>query len=214
METPIQKIINDYLKKTGKTKKQLALDCDVSQPYIGMLSNGKLSNVSLEKISSLAKGMGMKPAELSSLLSGAKNYSNVRNLSEAGFTMIPLFSSLSCGTGILVDENAESFVPMPDQWKSPGKRYFANTASGDSMLNANIHDGDVLIFERTDDLENGEIGSFWYDGENYCKTFRQVNGDTVVLESANPQYDPIVINLKDSDFRILGRLKYQMAIRS
>ena len=127
---------------------------------------------------------------------------------------IPLYSSISCGTGLFVDDNVEDYIAVPDKYIKKGIEYFANTASGDSMIGKGIKDGDVLVFEKTNVLNNGEIGSFCLDlNEAVCKVFRKLPNGMIVLESANDKYDPIVVDLTDETcFRIVGRYKFKFSI--
>lgn len=119
---------------------------------------------------------------------------------------IPLYSQLCCGTGIFVDENIEDYIVIPDRMVKNGKEYFANTAIGDSMIGKGINEGDIIIFEKTNALENGNIGAFCInDGNCVCKIFRKLKNGIIILESANDNYDPIEVDLTDDCFRIIGK---------
>lgn len=209
----LSEIINDYLKSNGYTITELARRSGLSATYIGKLKRGNMGNPSADALEKLADGMGISTGELSSKLKD-QTFSKVAKNKIIGYELIPLFSGLSCGSGAFIDEDAENFIPIPDAWRRPNKSYFANEADGDSMTGREIHDGDILIFERADVLDNGEIGSFSLNGQCLCKTFRRLTKDTVLLESANPKYEPIYVDLKkDKDFRVIGRLAYQITKR-
>ena len=124
------------------------------------------------------------------------------------FIQIPLFQSISCGTGAFVDENIEEYVSIPSRMLRRGKEYFANYAQGDSMINQNINDGDLIIFERCNTIENGQIGSFSLDGEEAtCKIFKKDSKTgIVVLLHANDKYDPIPVAPDNPNFRVIGKL--------
>lgn len=121
---------------------------------------------------------------------------------------IPLYSSICCGMGLFVEENIEDYIAVPDRYINSNKEYFANIAKGDSMIGKGINDGDTLIFEKTNVLESGQIGSFCINDGNdcVCKIFRRLNNGMIVLESANPKYDPIIIDVTNECFRIIGKL--------
>lgn len=121
---------------------------------------------------------------------------------------IPLYSEICCGHGLFVDEQIEDYIAIPDRYIKKGREYFANVASGDSMIGKSINDGDVLVFEKTNVLSNGDIGSFCIGDDYVCKIFRQLNNGLIILESANDKYEPIEIDLADESqcFRIVGRL--------
>lgn len=120
---------------------------------------------------------------------------------------IPLFARLSCGTGSFVDEDIIEYISLPDTILKPNKEYFANYAKGDSMIDAGINDGDLLVFEKTNVLDNGSIGAFCVDNEEaVCKRIRKSEQGLIMLLPANEKYDPIIIDVKDTCFRIVGKL--------
>lgn len=121
---------------------------------------------------------------------------------------IPLYTDICCGNGLFVDDQIEDYIAIPDRYIKKGREYFANVASGDSMIGKSINDGDVLVFEKTNVLSNGDIGSFCIGDEYVCKVYRQLNNGLIILESANDKYEPIEIDLSDESqcFRIIGKL--------
>ena len=121
---------------------------------------------------------------------------------------IPLFENISCGTGMFIDDIPEDYITIPDRYLTKSHTYFANMAKGDSMLGKGINDGDTLIFERTNVLQNGDIGSFCINDEKaVCKIFRKFPNGIILLESANEAYQPIMIDVTKGDcFRIIGKL--------
>lgn len=127
---------------------------------------------------------------------------------------VPLYSAISCGTGIFVDDNIEEYLYIPDKLLKKGKDYFAVTAVGDSMVGKGIKSGDILVFEKTQILENGEIGSFCIDDNDaVCKVFRRLSNGIILLESANDKYAPIEIDVsRDTCFRIIGRYKFKLSV--
>ena len=120
---------------------------------------------------------------------------------------MPLFARLSCGTGSFVDDDVIEYISLPDTILNSNKEYFANYAKGDSMIGAGINDGDLLVFEKTNILDNGNIGAFCVDNEEaVCKRFRKSEQGLIMLLPANEKYDPIIIDVKDTCFRIVGKL--------
>lgn len=120
---------------------------------------------------------------------------------------IPLYARLSCGTGSFIDEDIIEYISLPDTILNPNKEYFANYAKGDSMIDAGINDGDLLVFEKTNILENGNIGAFCIDNEEaVCKRFRKSEQGLIMLLPANEKYDPIIIDVENTCFRVVGKL--------
>lgn len=120
---------------------------------------------------------------------------------------IPLYARLSCGTGGFVDEDIIEYISLPDTILKPNKEYFANYAKGDSMIGAGINDGDLLVFEKTNVLDNGNIGAFCVDNEEaICKRFRKSEQGLIMLLPANENYDPIIVDVENTCFRVVGKL--------
>lgn len=82
------------------------------------------------------------------------------------------------------------------------------------MIGKGIKSGDILVFEKTQILENGEIGSFCIDDNDaVCKVFRRLSTGIILLESANDKYEPIEIDVsRDTCFRIIGRYKFKLSV--
>lgn len=124
---------------------------------------------------------------------------------------ILIYGALSCGTGLFVEDEVIGHVSIPlAMLPSKSAEYFAQYASGDSMEGVGIFDGDLLVFEKTAALDNGQIGCFCID-ENVatCKKFSRIGG-SVMLMPANDKYQPIIISPENECFRILGRQVLRM----
>ncbi|NNU89799.1 transcriptional repressor LexA [Anoxybacillus sp. CHMUD] len=122
------------------------------------------------------------------------------------FTKLPIVGAVSCGNGVLAYQEIEGYEEVPTSWLNGGE-YFFLRAKGDSMINARIMDGDLLLIRRQDDVENGEIAAVLIDDEIVLKRVYKTNG-TIILQSENPMYKPIILNRNDmKDVRIIGKLK-------
>lgn len=131
----------------------------------------------------------------------------VTNLLNVNFIKVPLYNDISCGNGAFVDDNIIDYVSVPDDNMNSSVEYFAQKAKGDSMQEAGIEDGDICVFEKTNTIEDNKIGCFCIDdGIATCKKFKK-GTSFIQLIPMNRAYDPIVIDLQDSNFRILGKLK-------
>ena len=119
---------------------------------------------------------------------------------------VPLYDSISCGTGGFVDDNIIDYVSLPAEMFSSKKEYFAQYAHGDSMINANINNGDLIIFEKTSSVSNGMIGCFCIDDNTAtCKRLSMTNGQIILLPE-NPSYSPIIANVET--FKCVGKLAF------
>lgn len=72
---------------------------------------------------------------------------------------IPVVGNIACGEPILAEENIECEVDIPDNIRAD----FALRCKGPSMINAGIHDGDIVYIRRQDEVENGQIAAVIID---------------------------------------------------
>ncbi|MCX8045739.1 MAG: transcriptional repressor LexA [Anoxybacillus gonensis] len=122
------------------------------------------------------------------------------------FTKLPIVGAVSCGNGVLAYQEIEGYEEVPTSWLNGGE-YFFLRAKGDSMINARIMDGDLLLIRRQEDVESGEIAAVLIDDEIVLKRVYKTNG-TIILQSENPKYQPIVVQKSDmKNVRIIGKLK-------
>lgn len=123
------------------------------------------------------------------------------------FIRIPLYSTLCCGDGGFNGDNIIEMVAVPSKGLNPNLEYFAQIADGESMKDAGIGDGDLLVFERVDKVDNGVIGCFCIDlNKAMCKKYKEQDG-MIILMPMNNEYDPKFIDPLNSHFRCLGKLK-------
>ncbi len=123
------------------------------------------------------------------------------------FIKIPLYEPISCGTGAFVEDNIIDYIAVPDDGLNPYKEYFAQIADGNSMIDVGIANGDIIVFEKSNTIDDGKIGCFCIDeGVATCKKIKK-GPSFIQLIPANPKYDPIVIDLNNTNFRVVGILK-------
>lgn len=122
--------------------------------------------------------------------------------SRAQTVKIPLIGSVACGMPIFADENIEAEVSISVKMIKSGYKYFLLRAEGDSMNEAGIEDGDLLLIRQQQDAENGDRILALIDEEATVKEYNK-SGEMVVLKpkSTNKMHQPIILT---SDFRIQG----------
>jgi repressor LexA len=86
---------------------------------------------------------------------------------------------------------------------APGKESFVLKVKGDSMIDAGILDGDLVVVHRQDTAQNGDIVCALINGEATLKKYLK-KGDTITLKAENKNYPPIRVS--GGEFRILGKL--------
>lgn len=114
---------------------------------------------------------------------------------------VPLLGTIACGEPILAAENIEDNVEVPENIHAD----FALRCKGDSMINARIHDGDIVYIRQQPAVNNGEIAAVLIGDEATLKRV-YVYEDHVVLQPENPAYEPLVyFGETMSTVRILGK---------
>lgn len=114
---------------------------------------------------------------------------------------IPMFSNIAAGSPIEINDNIEGDFYLPKYWLERGKKSFILRVKGDSMVDKNICDGDLVVIKRQETANNNEIVAASLDGEATLKTLN-LNGKSPRLMPANSLYSPI--ELENKDVSILG----------
>src|ERR1051326_1367303 len=107
---------------------------------------------------------------------------------------LPLVGSVPCGMPVLAEENIEAFIPVSVNIARGGGRYFLLRAQGDSMNEAGIEEGDILLVRQQESAENGDRVVAVINDEVTVKEFHREK-DVVVLKpkSRNKKHRPIVV---------------------
>lgn len=114
---------------------------------------------------------------------------------------IPIVGTIAAGTPILAEENIEDYFVIDNQVNAD----FGLKVKGDSMINANIFDGDIVFIRQQPTLENGEIGAILLDDEATLKRFSKKE-NSVILQAENPSMTDWPRIYTDGNIRILGKL--------
>lgn len=198
----IGEIIKKLRERKGLTQEELAMKVGyTSATTINKIESGT-NKLKQEKIKIFADVLECTVSELL----GIDEINNLHPVSLIDIRKIPLYDSISCGTGGFVGDNIIDYVSLPAEMFSSKKEYFAQYAHGDSMINANINDGDLVIFEKTSSVTNGMIGCFCVDDNiATCKRLSMTNGQIILLPE-NPSYSPIIANVET--FKCIGKLAF------
>ncbi|SFS12669.1 transcriptional repressor LexA [Yoonia litorea] len=120
-----------------------------------------------------------------------------------GATELPLMGRIAAGVPIEAISEATTNVSVPQSMLGGGDHY-ALEVRGDSMIDAGINDGDVVVIRETTVADNGDIVVALVEGhEATLKRFRR-NGSAIALEAANPAYETRVF--RDDQVKVQGRL--------
>ncbi len=101
---------------------------------------------------------------------------------------VPMLGRIAAGTPIEALQNNTHNVSVPMEMMATGDHY-ALEVQGDSMIQAGILDGDVVVIQRSDTATNGDIVVALVDSNEATLKRLRKRGETVALEAANPAYE-------------------------
>lgn len=189
-------------KNKGLTQSDVAKYIGISQNNYSYWENGKvkIDNATLLK---LADFFGVS---VDYLLGRETSEEDKRIQAIGGFNvpdkyLIPIVGQVVAGKPIESPENIEGYVYIEQK---NAQEYFALRVSGDSMINAGIVPGALLIVHKQNVADNGDIIVASIDGESTVKRYKENNG-AVFLMPENSAYSPILITEKTA-FYIFGKV--------
>ena len=119
---------------------------------------------------------------------------------------IPILGKIAAGVPIFAAEQREDLIPVRPEWlAAKGGEVFALRVSGDSMIEAHIADGDLVLVRKQASAAAGDIVAALVDDEATVKRFA-VEGGTIVLKPEHPTMKPIVVDPQKAELRILGKV--------
>ena len=170
------------------------------------LKNYIHSNHHSPTIRQMMKAMGLKsPAPIQSRLkhlqekgciSWQEGKARTLKLKDEIFGGVPILGSIAAGGLIETFDDIEEKLDLTCILNR--KDVFALTVNGDSMIDAQISNGDTVLMEKIKDsfsVKNGNIVSAYVPGMGTTLKYFIKKGNQVSLEAANPNYEPIIVNL-------------------
>jgi repressor LexA len=119
-------------------------------------------------------------------------------------TDIPLVGRIAAGVPIEAINQRDASVAVPGQMLSGAGEHYALEVKGDSMIDAGINDGDVVVIRETAVADNGDIVvALVEDHEATLKRYMR-KGNTIALEAANPAYETRIFT--EDQVKVQGKL--------
>lgn len=128
-------------------------------------------------------------------------------LAGKGAVKVPLVGTITAGQPITAVEDITDYINFHEQ-KSYSGELFALKVRGESMINAAILDGDIVIIEKCPVVSNGEIAAVMVDGgEATVKTFYKEKGH-YRLQPENDTMDSIIVDECEIIGRVVSVIRY------
>ena len=186
--------IRYYLKRYGKTQKEICKDLGFKEMTFSDWVNAK-TYPRIDKIEKMANYFHVQKADLVE-----EKRKPLKNIVPIERRMVPIIGQIAAGKPILADEHIEAFLPCDTGVQAD----FGLIVSGDSMIGADIHDGDVVFIRSQPIVDDGQIAAVRIDDDATLKRFYK-NPDGCTLVSMNPQYPPMIFNSDNCDsIQIIG----------
>ncbi len=117
-----------------------------------------------------------------------------------GSVSVPILGAIAAGEPLMAEELIEGYLQVRPEL-ARGRSLFALRVRGDSMINAGILENDLVLLEKTETVENGEIAAVWLeDAATVKRVFREAGG--IRLQPENDRLRPVYVR----ECRILGRV--------
>lgn len=186
-------------KALGLTLKEAAAKIGTSVGSLNKWENGVTKRIDHQDIVRIAEALDCNILWLLDMDNAITLDGVLEEIPEA--KTVPIIGEIACGDPVLAVENHDGQASIPAD--SPAD--FALRCSGDSMINARIFPGDLVLIRQQSDVDSGEIAAILLDGEATLKRVFKYK-ERVELRPENPLYPviqvegPALIN-----FRILGK---------
>jgi repressor LexA len=115
---------------------------------------------------------------------------------------IPLVGTVACGAPLLAQENIEAMIPVSTALARPGHRYFLLRAKGESMNQAAINDGDLVLVRQQSTADTGMVVVALIDDEATIKQYHRTPSAVILKpKSSDKNIQPIILT---QEFQIQG----------
>jgi repressor LexA len=160
------------------------------------------------EIVKLPESLGQKPAGFTPrVIDGDRpddTPATSHEVSTSGIAQLQLLGRIAAGVPIEAINDPAPSIAVPGQMLSGQGKHYALEVKGDSMINAGINNGDVVVIRETSVASDGDIVVAQVEGyEATLKRFRKKEG-LVILQAENPAYEPRI--LPEGDVSVQGKL--------
>lgn len=194
----IKDILKDRRLELQLTLEDVAKRVGVSPATISRWESGDIANMRRDRIAALAEALQISPAVImgwdvdTTLPPGAHR---------PQFKKVPMLGYAAAGQP-LEDLNQDTpYYDIENKYDVD----FCITVRGDSMIDANINDGDIVFIKSMPEVPNGKIACVEIDNEKVCLKRFYKSGKTVSLASANSKYAPMFFTEDNCEsIKVLG----------
>ena len=189
--------IKEAREKIGMSQTDMADRIGVSKQTLYKYENDIITNIPSDKIEEISALTGVSPA----YIMGWETNQLPSEVIKLQTKNLPILGSVACEKPIF-DPSDGVQIKVPSSFHAD----FGLYARGDSMIGADIHDGDLVFFIQQSMVDNGQIAAVFIDAEVTLKRVYYQKGERLVLQAENASVPPIVIEGSDLiSVHIVGR---------
>lgn len=195
--------IHERRTEKGITLAQVADRLGVTEATAQRYERGNIKNIPYEHMCAYGEMLHCSPAYLMGWEESSSEA--VDNIYPIELKHFPLLGEIACGIPKYTNEDRESYIMAGTDIKAD----FCLRASGDSMINARILDGDIVFVRKQDMVENGEIAAVVVNNESEAtlkRVFYYKEQSLLILRPENPTYkEQRYTNEQLNEVHILGK---------
>lgn len=191
----VKEILQEYKRQNNITNDEIAQVLGVTKSTVSRWCNGQTKRINADTLEKLSQLMHL-------------DMDQMKRMSTFSFEK-PLLGTVKAGYGLFAEENLERYIPVSESDYRKGDYFLRVT--GNSMINAKIHDGDLLYVQACNDVPSGTIAVVLI-GQDEVSVKRIIKSDTVLLlEAANPDVETKVFTKQEVNelpVQIIGKVIY------
>lgn len=194
----IKDILKDRRLELQLTLEDVAKRVGVSPATISRWESGDIANMRRDRIAALAEALQISPAVI---MGWDVDTPIPPGAHRPQFKKVPMLGYAAAGQPL---EDLNQDTPYYDV-ENKYDVDFCITVRGDSMIDANINDGDIVFIKSMPEVPNGRIACVEIDNEKVCLKRFYKSGKTISLASANSKYAPMFFTEDNCEnIKVLG----------
>lgn len=198
--------IREYRKMHGLTQRELGDKVGVKHNTISGYESG-INEPEQDLLFKIANALEISVNDLFPPTTSSPSIPDDPNVFTPKLKKVPLLGTTAAGEPILSEEHFEGYVG------TTANADFCLRVTGDSMIGIGIYDGDTVFVKSQNEAESGQVVVVRINGDAVTLKRFYHNGESVILQSENPAYPPMIFNANNcDDFRILGRAIIKQSI--
>lgn len=199
----ISKRLKEYRDKFNLTQMDIGQKCGIPYQTLSRYELGQ-RKPKIDTAVEIAEALGINPLWLQGYDVPMDERIPTNAIPYTAYHKAPIIGSIPAGYPVLALEDIEGYADIP---YSDEENYFFLRVNGESMKNAGIHTGDLVLIRRQKCAEDGQVVAARVNGDEATLKRYKKQGDNVLLLPENPDFDPRIVPAKDfetGDAQIIG----------